>query len=158
WAAQLTTGADPVTGRTGLAVATLATGALLGAGLAYAASAGVATLAVLTAALAGGVTTVTLVLLRADLLQFAGVVAVVAFLLLLAAPGLVGRIVAAAFRPEAGPEGAEDEAAQVRAAVRTAMTLLAVAQVTLSLVLGCALVLLGHSSSPYDCAIAACLG
>ncbi|GAA2746004.1 EsaB/YukD family protein [Kitasatospora cinereorecta] len=158
WAARLTAGADPLTGRTGLAVATLAVGALLGAGLAYAACAGVTTLAVLTGTLVGAVTAVALVLLRADLLQSAGVAAVAAFLLLLAAPGLVGRIVAAAFRPEAGPEGTEDEASQVRAAVRTAMTLLAAVQVVLSLALGCALALLGRSSSPYDCAIALCLG
>ncbi|MDH6109452.1 type VII secretion integral membrane protein EccD [Kitasatospora sp. MAP12-15] len=158
WSPALTTGAHPAMTGDGLAAAAAAGGLLLGAALAYAAASGVTTLAVLVAAAIGACSAGLLAALRADADQCAAVLAIVAFLLLTAAPATAGRIVATAFRrrPDAG-EGA-DEGEQVRAAVRTAMALLAAWGILLALVLGGSLVLLGGSRSVYGAAIAGCLG
>jgi len=154
------TGAHPLMSDTGLIAAATAAGTLLGGILAYAAASGVATFAVLAATGTAFVTAGGLALLRADGAQSAAVVAVVAFLLLMAAPTTAGRIVASAFRRSPAGDGhaGTHEAEQVRAAVRTAMVLLAAWGVLLSLVLAGSLARLGSSGSGYASAIAGCLG
>ncbi|MFE0464922.1 EsaB/YukD family protein [Kitasatospora sp. NPDC058965] len=134
-------------------------GALLGALLGYAAASGVTTLAVLGAVLVAAVTGGGLVGLGADRAQSAAVSAVVAFLLLSAAPVTAGRIVAVAFRRRdpVDPSGDPDEGEQVRLAVHTAMTLLAVWSAVLSAVLAAALVLLAVSHTVYGAGLAGCL-
>jgi hypothetical protein len=156
WAHTLESGAHPAVTPIGLALASTAGGALVGAFLAYAAASGVTTLAVLAAALVGSLLTELLIALRADPAQCAAVVAIGAFLLLTVAPATAGRIVASAFRRDESAGLADDE--HVRAAVRTAMILLAAWGILLSLVLGTALVLLAASGSAYGAAIAGCLG
>jgi hypothetical protein len=159
WSDTLTSGAHATMTGTELVTASAAAGVLIGALLAYVAASGVTTLAVLTAALVGAVTVGILTALKADSVQSAALVAVVAFLLLTAAPATAGRIVASAFRHGGLPSGAADEGRdQVRAAVRTAMVLLAVWGVLLALVLGSSLVILGSAPNVYGNAIAGCLG
>ncbi|GAA1274288.1 hypothetical protein GCM10009665_72280 [Kitasatospora nipponensis] len=160
WAHQLTAGAHPALSPAALATACVAGGALAGAFLAYAAASGVSTLTVLAAALLSALAAGSLVALHADPAQCAAVIAIVAFLLLSAAPATAGRIVATAFRRHGPADPATDpeEGEQLRAAVRTAMVLLAAWGGGLALLLGAAIVLLGASHTVYGCATAGCLG
>jgi type VII secretion integral membrane protein EccD len=157
WSHGLTGGAHPQTSGLALTVGSAVLGVLIGSLLAYAAAPGVTTLSLLAGSLVAAVVTGGLIALKATAVQGAALVAILAFLLLTAAPALVGRIVASAFRRGSAAETAEDDNEQVRVAVRTAMALLALVGVLLSLVLGGTLVLLGGSASPYGCAVAGCL-
>lgn len=111
---------------TGLAVLALAAGAFLGALLALAAAPGAATCA---AALGSGIAAAVclgLGLLRAGAVQFAAVVAVVAFALLTVAPKTVTSMVAFAYRRARMRAVTESQDGSVDSAVRAATTLLIV--------------------------------
>ncbi|MEV0279355.1 type VII secretion integral membrane protein EccD [Streptomyces sp. NPDC050610] len=143
----------------GVTALSLAGGVLVGAVLASVASMGVTTAAVLLGAFIATVLTAVLALLKADVAQCAAVVAVVAFGLLTIAPATAGRVAAFGFRRAAPAGGSEPEGAELDAAVRTAMLLLALWGGVLSLVTAACLVVLGSDErSPFAAAITACVG
>jgi hypothetical protein len=137
----------------------LVVGALAGALLAYFAAPGVAASAVLLVAVVAAVLGSVLVLLGANAVESAGVVALVAFVLLTIAPLTVSRLVAFAYRRAVArrPAGEDDEAV-VSDAVRAAMNLLVVWTCGLAAVLAALLVPLAASTSPYAAGLAGCLG
>jgi type VII secretion integral membrane protein EccD len=137
--------------------------ALVGALLAYAATSGVTTCAVLFATAVAAVLCGVLAAARAGAVESASAVAVVAFLLLVAAPMTVSRMVPfASRRPRArlhaDEEHADTDDDPVAAAVRAATTLLVVWGGGLAAVLAATLVPMAASRSPYAAAAAGCLG
>lgn len=144
----------------GLTTCALVIGALLGAFLAYAGAPGAATAAVLVAAVAAAVVGCALALTRADTVQSAAVVAVVAFGLLTIAPITVGRLVAfTGRRAEARtPAPESEETDTVAAAVRSATVLLVLWSGGLCVVLAATLIELADSRSACAAAVAGCLG
>ncbi|AEW94683.1 MULTISPECIES: EsaB/YukD family protein [Streptomycetaceae] len=152
-------GDGPVAGLGGATptVPAVAVGVLLGAFVGYAAASGVTTFAVLVGGAVAAVTAGALAVARADAVECATVVAVLAFALLTVAPSMVGRMVAVAFRrgSRSGTDGGADD--EVGAAVRTAMALLTVWGTALSLALAVSLALLAAARSPYAAGMAGCL-
>lgn len=151
-------------GRSGITEAAFTTyalvvGALAGALLAYFAAPGVAAGAVLLVAVVAAVVGCVLVLLGANSVESAAVVALVAFVLLTITPLTVSRLVAFAYRRANArrPAGENDEAV-VSDAVRAAMNLLVVWTCGLAAVLAALLVPLAASNSPYAAGLAGCLG
>ncbi|MEU2246864.1 EsaB/YukD family protein [Streptomyces sp. NPDC019224] len=152
----LTAGAAPGgSGITGGAVAAVTCGALIGAVLACAAALNAVTAAVLLVVFTATVPTVVLALTGTGLDRSAAVAGLLAFALLLVAPGTAGRVAATGYRhsgrelPASGPA--------LEAAVRNAMRLLLVWSGLLSLTLAVSLALLAGTASPYGPAIAAAL-
>ncbi|WP_329138381.1 EsaB/YukD family protein [Streptomyces sp. NBC_01476] len=141
----------------GLTAAALTTGSLVGALLAMVAAPGVATSGVSLAALVAAVLGIGLGLLRADLTESAGVVAVVAFWLLTIVPRTVSGLVAFAHR-RAEMRAPVEPDGLVEAAVRHATRLLIVWNGALCAVLALALVALAAAPSWYAGAAVGCLG
>ncbi|MFF7475114.1 EsaB/YukD family protein [Streptomyces sp. NPDC008092] len=163
WSAALGQGLRPlglegVMTRTGLAVAALAVGALLGAFLASVAAPAVTTSATLFTAAAAAVLGVGLAALRADGVQAASVVAVAAFALLTVVPSAVSGTVAFTWRRVRMRVQEEPRDDEVAGAVRSATVLLATWSGVLSVALGGALVLMAASASPYANLAAGLLG
>ncbi|MFJ8492460.1 EsaB/YukD family protein [Streptomyces sp. NPDC094038] len=144
--------------RTGLAVAALALGALLGAFLAAVAAPAVTTSATLFTAAVTALLGVGLAALRADGVQTASVAAVIAFALLTVVPSAVSGTVAFTWRRVRMRMREEPRDDEVAAAVRSATVLLATWSGALSVVLGGALVVMAASASPYANLAAGLLG
>jgi WXG100 protein secretion system (Wss), protein YukD len=151
--------ANPPMSPIGLTACGLAIGALVGACLALTAAPGVTSGVVLLAALVATALSLFPALLHADAAQAAGVVAVVAFGLLVLISPTVGWLVAHAYRyTDARMPAREDDADAVAEATRAADILLVVWNATLSAVLAVALAVMAYSTSPYAAGAAAALG
>jgi hypothetical protein len=144
--------------RTGLAVAGLAVGALLGAFLAAVAAPAVTTSATLFTAVVAVVLGVGLASLGASGVQAASVVAVVVFALLTVVPSAVSGTVAFTWRRVRMRVQEEPRDDEVADAVRAATVLLATWSGALSVVLGGSLVVMAASTSPYANLSAGLLG
>jgi WXG100 protein secretion system (Wss), protein YukD len=144
----------------GLMLASMAGAALVGAFLAYVASPGVTTCAVLFAAVVATVLCGGLALARANGIESASFVAVVAFGLLTAAPITASRIVPFAYRRAMAPDEEQDDSDHdaVTDAVHAATALLVLWGGALAAVLAVALVAMAASRSGYAVAAAGCLG
>ncbi|MFF4899717.1 EsaB/YukD family protein [Streptomyces sp. NPDC001068] len=151
-------GLDGVMTRTGLAVAALAVGALLGAFLAAATAPAVTTSATVFTAAVATVLGVGLAALRADPVQAACVVTAVAFALLTVVPSAVSGTVAFTWRRVRMRVQEQPRDDEVARAVRAATVLLVAWSGTLSLVLGGGLVVMAASGSPYANLAAGLLG
>ncbi|NUQ97853.1 MAG: hypothetical protein HOY79_15300 [Streptomyces sp.] len=151
-------GLEGVMTRTGLAVAAVAVGALLGAFFASVAAPSVTTSATLFTTVLAVVPCLGLASLRADAVQAACVVAVVAFALLTVVPTAVTATVAYAWRRVSMRVQEEPRDDEVAHAVRAATVLLASWTATLCLVLTGTLVVMAASTSLYANAAAGLLG
>ncbi|MFG2940436.1 EsaB/YukD family protein [Streptomyces sp. NPDC048282] len=163
WSAALGQGTEGLglTGimtRTGLAVAALVMGALLGAFLAAVAAPAVTTSATLFTAVVAAVLGIGLAALRASGVQAASVVAVVAFAVLTVVPSAVSGTVAFTWRRVRMRVQEEPRDDEVADAVRAATVLLVTWSAALSVVLGGALVVMAASASPYADLAAGLLG
>ena len=148
--------------QTGLAVAALVVGALVGSLLAYVAAPSEITCVVLLAGLVAAVLGVGLAAARASLDQSAMSVAVVAFALLMLSPLTAARIVAfidgLAQNRVAAQEQDEQGPDPVEVAVGRAATVLVGWSAALALAVGASLVPMAVSRSSYCAAAAGCLG
>lgn len=151
-------GLQGVMTRTGLAVAALAVGGLLGAFLASVAAPAVTTSATLFTIALVAVLSVALAALRAGAVPAACVVAVVAFGLLTVVPAAVSGTVAFTWRRVRMRVQEEPRDDEVADAVRSATVLLATWSGILCLFLGGALVVTAASTSLYANAAAGLLG
>ncbi|MFE9453527.1 EsaB/YukD family protein [Streptomyces sp. NPDC006739] len=151
-------GLEGVMTRTGLALAAVAVGALLGAFLASVAAPGVTTSATLFTTVLAVVPCVGLAALRADGVQAASVVAAVAFALLTVVPTAVTATVAYSWRRVSMRVQEEPRDDEVAVAVRAATVLLVLWTGTLCLVLAGALVVMAASTSLYANVAAVLLG
>ncbi|MFF3561798.1 EsaB/YukD family protein [Streptomyces sp. NPDC002574] len=151
-------GLEGVMTETGLAVAALAAGALLGAFLAAVAAPAVTTSATLFTAATAAVLCVGLASLRASATQTASVVAVVAFGLLTIVPMTVSGTVSYTWRRVSMRVQEEPRDDEVAHAVRAATVLLATWSGILSLALAGGLVTMAASTSLYANVAAGLLG
>ncbi len=142
----------------GLAVAAPAVGALLGSCLAFIAAPAVTTCSVLFAMLVATPLCVVLASVKADAVQAASVVAVLAFALLTLVPTISSHTVAFAHKRIALRAQTEPGDDEVASAVRAATVLLVSWSGGLALALALSLVTMAASTSPYANAAAGMLG